>query len=191
MSKKQITIGIGGVATAGKDTFFSLLRKRLPKKVITRYAFADNLKKEVAPMIAQHFGLDVWNLNPADKAIVRPFLVWWGCTKRHFQPDYWIKNLEGSLFNDNTSDIKVVTDVRFQNEALWISGMIGGKVIHIKRCYPDKSAVPPANAEETANDPLVLNLSSSSFTWETMLPESIDNLNPYIDRVIKLYDLDL
>lgn len=198
MSKKQIIIGLGGVATVGKDTFFSLLQQRLASKgrIVTRFAFADNLKKEVESILWSQFGFDVWKLTPEEKKIVRPLLVWWGCTKRHLKADYWIKSVEKSLLSDLSSDVKVVTDARFENEADWVHSL-NGRIVHITRTiYSDTLQshihVPPANEEETANDPKVKSKADFFVNWPTVLPERrLAALNDYIDEVANYIELEL
>jgi hypothetical protein len=189
-AKKRIIIGLGGVATVGKDTFFGLLQQSLPDLKVTRYAFADALKKEVEAILWRDFKLDVWNLTPEQKKLARPFLVWWGCTKRHFDPDYWIKFVNNQiLVDDTTSDVIVVTDVRFENEANWINA-IGGKLIHISRTVYNETMgsevhVPPANDEEMRNDPIVKNSANFHIAWPTVEPwKKVSTLTPYVEEVI-------
>ena len=198
MSKKQIIIGLGGVATVGKDTLFSLLKDRLFSKgrIVTRFAFADNLKKEIAPILLKEFGLDVFNLTPEEKKLVRPFMVWWGCTKRHFDPMYWVNSVNESLNRDTISDVKVITDVRFENEADWVHD-IGGRVVHIERTiyvptYGTNMCIPPANDEETANDPKVRAKADFFVEWPTVVPHrKLQELEKYIDEVANYIELEL
>lgn len=191
MNKKRIIIGLGGVATVGKDTFFGLLQQNLPDLKVTRYAFADALKKEVEPILKLEYNLDVWNLTPEQKKLVRPFLVWWGCTKRHFDPDYWIKTVNNQIMNyDSFSDVIVVTDVRFENEANWIQAL-GGTLVHISRTVYNETMdahtfIPPANDEEMRNDPIVKNSANFHITWPTVEPwKKISALTPYVEEVIE------
>lgn len=183
MPKQQI-IGIGGVATVGKDTFYNLVKQKFPDKKVTRYAFADSLRNEASDFIWKNFGLDVWNLTPEEK-LMRPFMVWLGCTKREFNPYYWVDKVNDEMQKDVDSDIKIITDVRFENEALWVKKDLGGHLIHIKRLIYGIE-VPPANSEEQKNDPLVYAIADLRIIWDTVLPDSTTTeLMPIVEATLK------
>lgn len=159
-------IALSSVATAGKDTFHSLLTTHLSNRVVTRMAFADRLKTELDPLF-KAFGGSAFTTDPVQKALIRPVLVSHGCSMRVINPRHWIDaiapDVQAALARNETV---VVTDVRFQNEANWIKSL-GGNVIYIERIKPDGSVVGPANEEEARNDPYLRANADVFLSWET------------------------
>lgn len=142
MKKKNIIIGFGSKARIGKDYAASELSKFY---TVERVAFADALKDDLAVIFARS-GLDLKEmLNvPATKERVRPLLVEYGQTMRKFHPDIWVdRALTGREF---TSQITIVTDVRFPNEANRIKEL-GGYYIEID------TDIEPANETEALYSP--------------------------------------
>jgi hypothetical protein len=115
--------GITGKAGSGKDTFYRSVAKRLPNAM--RVAFADELKREIANLT----GFTVEHIEK-HKADLRVLLQHWGTNLRrnHCGQDYWIKKLSARPVPVDA--IVFVTDVRFQNEADWITSR-GGQIIRI------------------------------------------------------------
>lgn len=117
--------GITGKAGSGKDTFFRSVQKRLPQAI--RVAFADELKREISNVT----GLTVEYIEQ-HKNDLRGLLQHWGTNLRrnHCGQDYWIKKLAARAVPADS--IVFVTDVRFQNEADWITSR-NGQIIRIVR----------------------------------------------------------
>lgn len=103
-------IGLIGAKQSGKDTICALLAAHRP---LTRLAFADGVKEEVADAI----GVPVAFIEQ-HKRQLRPLLQHWGTELRRelFDRDYWVKRLVAKLAHVRTP-LVVVTDVRFPNEA--------------------------------------------------------------------------
>ena len=112
----EIVIGIHSTRQCGKDTLFRHLNALDAR--FQRFAFADELKRDLHPFILKHFGFDIWTCTAAQKELVRPLLIAYGCAQREVDIDHWAKkvveqiNIEG-LKRDI---IPVVTDVRFESE---------------------------------------------------------------------------
>jgi hypothetical protein len=140
-------IGLSGRKRSGKDTVCDLVRDLHPGRV-TRIAFADALKEEVAQLL----GVTVTEIE-ADKARYRGILQWWGTEwRRHQDPLYWIKRTAEKIERiraDRSADVVVVTDVRFLNEALLIEDL-GGALLRVSR--PGADTDPDAHSSETALD---------------------------------------
>lgn len=116
--------GLLGYAGAGKDTVFGILQGLEPRAV--RYAFADELKREVAD------GFDVTpEFINENKPVFRELLQSWGVARRAFNCDYWVERVQESIVEDSPH-IAVVTDVRFRNEAQWIREH-GGSLVRVVR----------------------------------------------------------
>jgi phosphomevalonate kinase len=125
-------IGLIGKKKSGKDTLFELLRGRAVSEgfPITRCAFADPLKQEVA----RACGVDLATIEK-DKDRWRTILQWWGTEfRRHYNGEgYWLAKMRETLeAARHNSVIQVITDTRFPNEAKLIEDM-GGILVRIER----------------------------------------------------------
>lgn len=187
-------IGIGGFARAGKDAFVSIAKDILSNNGYRpqRYAFADNLKKEVGGMLKQNdFALDVYTTDGDAKSKLRPLMVWWGCARRDLSNGglYWVEQVHKQLVDvaaeyksvgmDDSKFVALVSDVRFPNEAKWLHDDWKGSFIHLRRfsmqkCrdgYGDdfmgKVFDPAPNEEEAKNDPLIQEVADVKVEWES------------------------
>lgn len=167
-------IGLAGVARSGKDTFYEISKNILFKKnyVASRFAFADELKSEINSVLKSNsFTLDPYTKDTKEKNILRPLMVWWGCTRRSMgDGKYWIDKIDSKVKEKLKvkNSVTFITDVRFSNEVDWIHNL-GGAVIHIQKFFymnHQKQYTPPANEEEEKNDPFVRSLSDWKFEWE-------------------------
>lgn len=180
---KAKIIGFGGVARAGKDSAYEALKLAFPEKTFKRYAFADPLKSEIEDIVFTHFGLNVWSLNDEQKKAIRPLLVGWGAGKRYINEDYWLNKVMAEIEHDTTNAIPVITDVRYENEALEILNR-GGAVIHLSRIEKTGNMLPPANDEEKANDFKVKKISNLQIIWETFeMGNDYSKLIPFVKNL--------
>jgi hypothetical protein len=159
-------IGISGVARSGKDTLannFVTIFEALGIKA-KRYAFADELKREVNSFLKEKTGLDSFTQNDDEKKIIRPFLVAYGTNiRRALNINCWIDTLKEFISKD---EIAIISDVRYENEADWIQE--NGFLIHIARVSKDGNFIQPANAEEAENDPILQKKANLSYVWRTV-----------------------
>lgn len=186
-------IGIGGFARAGKDAFVSIARNILERNNYhpQRFAFADNLKSEVAKMfVDNNFNLDVYTAEADAKAKLRPLMVWWGCARRDLSDGglYWVEQVNQQLesiqrsainSSDESEFVALISDVRFVNEARWLHEKWNGQFIHLRRYslqqirdgYGDdalgKVFDSAPNVEEAKNDPLIRELADVKVEWES------------------------
>ena len=138
-------------------------------------------------IVFTHFGLNVWNLNDDQKKAIRPLLVGWGAGKRFLNENYWLNKIMAEIDHDTSHSIPVITDVRYENEALEIQNR-GGSVVHIKRITPDGNILPPANDEEKAHDIRVQKVSNLQIVWETFdIKDNYSVLLPYIKNNLSQY----
>ena len=169
-------IGISGVARSGKDTLanhFVNIFKSLDIKA-KRYAFADELKREVRPFLKKKTGLDSFTQKDDEKKIIRPFLVAYGThIRRALNENCWIETLSKFL---KQNEIAIVSDVRYKNEADWIQK--NGFLIHIARLDKENNLVKPANDEERENDPILQAQANLSYVWQTV-EDSKEECNPF------------
>ena len=159
-------IGISGVARSGKDSLannFVTIFEALGIKA-KRYAFADELKREVNSFLKEKTGLDAFTQDDSEKKMIRPLLVAYGTNiRRALNQNCWIDTLSQFL---KTDEIAIVSDVRYENEADWIQE--NGFLIHIARLSKENNIIQPANAEEAENDPILQKKANLSYVWQTV-----------------------
>jgi len=130
-------IGLTGYAQSGKDTLASIL---VEKYGYSRIAFADKIRDflyGINPMVAcspTGYLQDLVNLVGWDKAKqepqVRRLLQDLGISARDLiDENIWVTAALGNVDSDQRV---VVTDVRFENEALMIK-LMGGQLWRVKR----------------------------------------------------------
>lgn len=124
-------IGITGKKRHGKNTVADIIGK-LPGYSLYEYSFAGALKDEAARLL----GVSREEMEK-EKAVFRHFLQWYGtdfirdfCGKQ----GYWIEKVEASINRDarvlsklpqRSTPVFVITDVRFNNEALLVKRFRG------------------------------------------------------------------
>lgn len=166
-------IGISGVARSGKDSLANnlvMIFETLGIKA-KRYAFADELKREVQSFLMQKTGLDSFTQDDEQKKMVRPFLVAYGTNiRRALNRNCWIDTLKEFISKD---EIAIISDVRYENEADWIQE--NGFLIHLARVAKSGEFIQPANFEEAENDPILQKKANLSYVWQTV--EGNENVN--------------
>jgi len=143
-----ILIGLTGPAGCGKDTF----AKGMP--AFHRYALAGPIKRGISEMfsLSEEFWTDrklkeaplPW-LGKSPRQLAQTLGTEWG--REMVDPDLWLKLMQQRWAMVSTSPCPwmVVTDVRFDNEALTILEM-GGEVWSIER--PDLPPVAGHSSEK-------------------------------------------
>jgi hypothetical protein len=137
ITKSYNLIGLTGYAQSGKDTLASILVENYG---YSRIAFADKIRDflyGINPMVAcspTGYLQDLVNLVGWDKAKqepqVRRLLQDLGISARELiDEDIWVN---AALSSISSQDRVVVTDVRFENEALRV-GLMGGQLWRVKR----------------------------------------------------------
>lgn len=187
-SSKPLILGLSGVARSGKDSFATLLIEHLASlgQPAARWAFADQLKRELEPVIWAKYGLSVWSQVSAEKAIFRDDLVAHGRLRRtESNGTYWVKQIDASVRAGLAAGVhQIITDCRYatheEDEADWIKSL-GGKVVYIERILIDGSSIlEPANEEERLNTFRVKAQADLVVTLPTFLENPLDNLRPIV-----------
>ena len=179
-------LGIGGVAQAGKDSFFQALQIVLKEDYgisSKRYAFADELKRKANSFVKKHTSIDLFNSSKEQKEIVRPLMVSFGEVMRTLtRGRFWVEQVENQIWKDKVmegqTDLVIITDVRFseypEDETEWVK-KDGGLLLHVTRYNTTKGGqsimIEPANEAERKNDPSVLNKSDLQIIWPSMKEE--------------------
>jgi hypothetical protein len=174
MQISKRVIGIGGAATAGKDTFASILIKKLEERghIVKRIALADALKGDCDEFCRKTLEISAFTQIPEEKLLIRPLLVWYGDAQRkRTNGQYWI-NIAQRKIDITNADYFVVTDVRYdhyeKDEVSWIKDDCHGYLCHISKWTLDNgkiSFVPTANDHEALNDPKVKAKANYTVAW--------------------------
>lgn len=172
----SIVIGISGVAGAGKDLFFSLLRRALSERGIeaSRYALADELRNEIAPLLLDLYGVDINSCDRETKNFYRPLLVFHGKVRRsNTEGRYWIDKVSDKIKSENVSGVSCITDIRYdsyeKDEVYWLKNDMGGILIHIslfKMENGKKVTKIGANDDEKQLDPILKSKADYNIEWE-------------------------
>ena len=197
--KKPFVIGVGGLATSGKDTFFSLLQSYLEAYGIKarRFALADELKKEIDPYLQSQFGISAFTTNPEEKRLIRPCLVSHGFVRRQTTKGaYWTGKIDSAIQESIENGIvPVVTDIRYAefdvDELAWLSKS-GGKLVHVTRYVEHaiqngemvKTFIAPPNEDERKNDPIIKERADFRVEWRT--EKSLSTLGQYVEDFVKI-----
>lgn len=126
----RLLIGLIGRARVGKDTAADYLCAHYG---MTRYAFADPIKKMLAPVFGDLFHAGdreqpiSW-LGKSPRQLMQTLGTEWG--RKQVHPEIWLLLAERFISASNCP--VVISDVRFRNEAYWILSQ-GGSLIEIVR----------------------------------------------------------
>ena len=144
-------VGIGGMAGAGKDLFFTLCKEYLRKQQIhsVKVSLADKLKAEVETTIKDMYGFSLKNCTRDQKNLIRPHLVFHGSVKRkQTEGRHWIEQAEDTiakLYENSISQNLIkpfvfITDIRYneykEDETQWIKQELEGTLVHIQKFTP-------------------------------------------------------
>ena len=113
-------IGLLGMSKVGKDE----VGKILIKEGFKRYAFGDEVKKE----LAQDLNIPLEDLHNQNKEKYRDKMIAYGEGKRKDNPSYWIERIDEQIQEDIKNNIDVViTDIRRIHEIDYI--------VNLKKVY--------------------------------------------------------
>lgn len=123
-------IGLNGQARTGKDTFASILSKKLTERslVVNTIGFADPIKhiaQTMFPTLTNEvlFGPSEFRDSVIEGAFVegkpltvRRLLIDIGENSKQYNPKIWINLARYKIFNELKPDIAIITDCRFTDE---------------------------------------------------------------------------
>lgn len=138
-NKLPIVVGIAGCARSGKNTFATILKRKLKEagKTVEEFAFADALKQDCDVFCKEKLGVSAFTQTPEEKLLIRPLLVWYGDAKRkQSNGRYWVDIIDKQV-KESTADYCIVTDVRYdfypKDEINWVKDECNGVVVHVSR----------------------------------------------------------
>ena len=167
---KTDLIGLAGFARTGKNSFSDFLIENIkenfePRCHFKATSFAYAIRQELDSFLIEKLNISAFTEDPKEKEIIRPLLVCWGTQimREQVDKDYWIKAIEKTIeINRKNNICSIITDVRFENEVLWIKEK-GGTSLFIER-----EGVGPKNANELDyTSPLKMKC-DLAFSWPTL-----------------------
>tara|TARA_B100000902_G_C27302557_1_gene913663 strand:- start:1868 stop:2413 length:546 start_codon:yes stop_codon:yes gene_type:complete len=166
-------IGISGAARSGKDSFYLLFKKILNEDFqIERSAFADELKKDIRPLLIEKFNIDVNSYSDEEKEIVRPLMVSYGTLARSIDENFWIKKISNKVEKEQESNIiSVITDVRYSNEQEWIKENFKNSI----NIFVQRLGNSPANEDERNNLPILKQNADHIVVWDNFDDQNINH----------------
>ena len=143
MKAGTVYVGITGRAGAGKDTFAAMLQEHLDNYMIisVRFALADVLKATAVTLFNVD-PMDMYNRESKEakcegefsELSIREMLQRLGtCIRKEFGDDFFIRSLRDAITSYSASEVILVTDIRYQNEAAWILSHPKSLLISIDR----------------------------------------------------------
>lgn len=138
-------LAVTGYARSGKGSLCDALEKNVkseyPGLSVSQFAFAEDLRRELAVFLSENFGIDAWTTESNKKEIIRPILIGHGMARRkQSNNQYWIKKLEQRI-NHSPFDLCLINDLRFAenetDELAWLKKN-KGLHIHIRRYHQGK-----------------------------------------------------
>jgi len=180
----KVIVGLTGLAGSGKDTFYSLLSKKLP---FVRYAIADELKIILRQRLLEKYGFDILNCNRDEKNVMRDDIVSFAKQRREeTQGKYWTTILQDKILSSSDKYI-CITDIRFnyypEDEVFWLKTKLKGKLIDVSSYSPlNGKFMSPPNQEEAVNYPLVRSAADYFVMWPKV--QNIKSLDIFIEQAI-------
>jgi hypothetical protein len=163
-------IGLVGFARSGKNSFSDFFIENInknsePRRCFKPTSFAYPIRQELDSLLTEKLGISAFTEDPKEKEIIRPLLVCWGTQIMREQVDknYWIKAIEKTIeINRKNNICSIITDVRFENEILWLKKK-GGTSLFIER-----EGVGPKNADELECTSPLKTKCDLVFSWPTL-----------------------
>lgn len=184
--KKTIVIAVTGVGRSGKDSLADGLKKvfgeLVPHKKVVRYAFADELKKELRDVFSRLYMVDSENIPDDKKQIYRDMYIAHGKIRRaESENKYWWSIVDQKM-NSDQPDIAIISDLRYilgiNSEYEWLKKNHDGILIHVERYLDDNMefVAPPVSEEEAENDPELKEAADYNISWHSVGKEGVKSL---------------
>ena len=176
----MIGIGISGIARAGKDTLANCLKKIVEKEFdceVEVVSLAKQLKSDLDKVIACNFNINVHTEDTEEKNLIRPILVAYGeSMKEKWGKKVWVEKLSKNLEEREDKKFYILSDVRFDFEAIYLIEKYNSEMIHISKTGNDY-----INEIEKINDPLVQELCHQKQTWPPYHPDEVEKCQDHAE----------
>lgn len=180
--KQIVALGVTGPARVGKDTISKLVKETLEQSYNYRVAImplAGALKDECAETLGIHRS---WFDDPKYKEHLRPLMQWWGTEYRRNEAlggddMYWC-DFVAQKAQEADIDILIVSDVRFDNEALWVYETFGDGLVLAIQSEDFKGTEHTSHASEQG-----VSMDNIAMGFTNNHSEGLEALKPYIDWI--------
>lgn len=197
MNELPLLIAVSGKLGSGKDYIAKNILLPLINGVVSKMAFADQIKVNVA---SQEQDVDLLECLQGDKSkSLRRKLQIAGTEKGRnvHGPDIWVITLENWIrlrrLRDGTPDVVLITDCRFPNEADWIQNN-NGLLIRVEAPSRNEQALKqeakddPEAYQKIKNHPSETLLDDYSFIYRINNEPDIDmSVNDQMRAIIDKY----
>jgi hypothetical protein len=169
-------IALSGARCAGKDTVFNILRTL--NQNMRRFAFADQLKFDLAPLVMTQFNIELTDkhMSNHDKEFIRPLLISYGMMWKELDNEHWARMVTDRITRLKTADpdmVPVVTDVRFEDELSLLKTRFQ-KVFHIHVIRLDASIEP--TKDEKLYTKWLYRHADYHLSWNTLSQKDQENI---------------
>lgn len=159
-------IFLTSTARSGKDSITQGFIRALEKQGIfaKRYAFADELKKKLDPLLLLNHNISAFTEDSAEKPLIRGMLLAYGQMCRKIDENHWVKTVEKAIKSAEKPHLAIVSDCRYINEFNYFGGE--KFLLHITRYDEDNKEYPPIGTDEEINNPILKKEANFPFSWE-------------------------
>lgn len=159
-------VHVAGNGRVGKDSITQGFIRALNKQGILarRYAFADELKKKLDPLLLLNHGISAFTEDPIEKPLIRGILLAYGQMCRKIDPNYWVKIVAAKIKSSETPHVGIISDCRYLNEFNYFDGE--KFLLHVTRFDEQSKEYPPIGTDEEINGPILEKAANFRFSWE-------------------------
>lgn len=165
------TLLLSANARSGKDVLTKCFIQEFANHGINakRFAFADELKREVNPLTLLNLGINAFTEDSYEKQLIRPLLLSWGKIGRNIDENYWVKKVNAQI-KQSEPCLAIISDCRYPNEAKYFADKT---LIHLTRYDDNGGEFPPVGEDEALYIPELKEMADFCLKWNNFH----DNLN--------------
>lgn len=166
---ENYTILLSATGRSGKDSICQGFIKSLASHGILakRYAFADELKKQLDPLLLLNHGISCFTEDPVEKPLIRNLMITYGKMCREIDEDFWVKIVQKKVAAEEKPHIAIISDCRYPSEAEFFKEQSRENfLLHITRYDENGKPFPPIGPDEEKYDPELKELADFRFSWE-------------------------
>jgi hypothetical protein len=154
---------ISSTARSGKDTITRCFVQEFANHGILakRFAFADELKREVNPLTLLKLGINAFTEDSYEKQLIRPLLLAWGKIGRNIDENYWVKKVNAQI-KQSEPCLAINSDCRYPNEANYF---VNKTLIHLTRYDDGGNEFPPVGEDEALWIPELKKMADYKISW--------------------------
>jgi len=176
----SIIIGFGHKARNGKDTAVNaIIEARGGQYDIRRYAFADELRSEIAGQEANLCQKHGVKYEPDNRQ--RALCQFWGMYRRKNDPFYWVNKVAARI-NTEKPQFALISDLRFENERIYIKSE-GGITVRVIRLGFVNFAIDPNHISEVALDNAEFDFTISASSVDELKSSAVEMFDTLVKEM--------